>query len=191
MSPMRVTAATAGLLITLALTGCSGAASGDAEQDPPPTASSVSAPEPSTGTEAASKTPLEGVWSLEQTKADVVRHLRRAGFGDLVRRFIRVESVWREDNWEWTFTGDRFVATWQNPDGSMKVADSGTFDVQGDRVVLSFLADEVGDTTTFRWRKEGKRLWLVWERRDGALYKGIPDEAYWRAYLTKPLTRVS
>ena len=94
------------------------------------------------------------------------------------------------DNWEWTFFGDSFAAAWQNPDGSWKVADSGSLTIEGDLLHLHFggLDD---NTTTFAWTVQGDQLRLDWIEHVGPLYKGLPDESYWRAYLTKPLTRVS
>ncbi len=96
MGPMRARTVVATVIATLAFAGCT------AEADPtdqravdPPTSSSPSPSAPSTSSEpteeAPPTTPLEGEWALEQTKADVVRHLRRYGFDDLVERFVRVE----------------------------------------------------------------------------------------------------
>jgi hypothetical protein len=135
-------------------------------------------------------TPLEGEWSLKQTEQDVVRHLRHAGFGQLVERFLRVEGVIPEDNWRWPVTGDRFVANWQNADGSWKVADFGTFEVVDDTMVLKYAGVD-GNATTFEWRIVDDQLWLDWVDYEGKMYKGLPDEAFWRAYLTKPLTRTA
>lgn len=182
---MRVMRRTATALVALAaLAGC-----GSTDATPGPSTSSGSTTTAESPT-AALETPVEGVWRLEQTRADVVRHLRDAGYGDQVERFIRVESVWAEDNWEWTFEGDTFVASWQNPDGSWRVADSGGLTVEGDTLQIHY-GGIGGDATTFGWEIAGDELRLDWQDYDGGLVKGLPDEMFWQAYLTKPLTRVS
>jgi hypothetical protein len=196
---MRRTILVVAIVLGVSLVGCGQSqpeAASKKERPSPSAAASASANAPLSPTPVSEappvETPLEGTWRLKQTKQDVVRHLRQAGFGDLVERFIRVEGVTPEDHWEWSFTGDDFVANWQNPDGSWKVADYGTFEVSGDRASFLFTA-AAGETnaTTFKWRMDGDRLWLDWVDYRGAEYKGLPDEAFWRAYLTKPLARVS
>jgi hypothetical protein len=75
------------------------------------------------------------------------------------------------------------------PDGVWKVADSGDFVVQDDQLELHY--DTNGTVTTFAWARDGDTLQLEWKAFDSDVeLKGIPDEAFWRAYLTKPLTRV-
>ncbi len=78
---------------------------------------------------------------------------------------------------------------WQNPDGSWRVADTGSVEQDGRKLRLTYSGTD--NTTTFDWRIEDDRLWLTWRDYEGGLFKGLPDEAFWRAYLTKPLTRVS
>ena len=187
---MRLVRSTvAAIALATSLSGCSttdaAPAGSPAAGEASGTTSAVEASTP-----AADETPVEGVWKLEQTRADVVRHLRESGYGDQIRRFIRVESVWAQDNWEWAFDGDSFVASWQNPDGSWRVADSGALTVDGDTLQIHY-GGIGGDTTTFGWEIEDDHLRLTWQDYDGGLVKGLPDEMFWRAYLTKPLTRAS
>jgi hypothetical protein len=186
---MRTWTVATALLAGLALASCSA----DADPGADPTTSSVPTASPSESSDPAPEPSLparlQGEWRLEQTRADVVRHLRQHGFGDLVERFLRVENVTEQDNWRWTFQGTGFVATWQNPDGSWRVADQGDVQVDGRRLRLVY--GNSSGVTTFAWRVQGDRLWLTWQDYEGEVWKGIPDEAFWRAYLTKPLTRVA
>ena len=190
MGTMSKNAAALLALAVLAACGTDATSAEEPAESRPSAALAESEASPSASAETKEHTPVQGVWMLKQTRKDVVTHLREFGFGDQVQRFIRLESVWAQDNWEWTFDGDTFVASWQNPDGSWKVADSGTLDVDGDRLDLHF-GGEVGSTTTFAWAMQGDQLRLTWLANDGPLFKGLPDETYWRAYLTKPLTRAS
>jgi hypothetical protein len=61
--------------------------------------------------------------------------------------------------------------------------------VQGDRLDLQFA--ETATTTTFTWAVADDELTLDWvEVNADPMLKGIPDEAFWRAYLSEPLVRV-
>lgn len=135
--------------------------------------------------------PLDGVWALKQTKADVKAHLNKYGFGDRAEEFVRAEQTWDLDQWQWTFDGGKFKALWMTPDRVWKVADDGRYEVAGSDISMTFAE---GQTTVFAFTKEGDHLRLTWKSHDANGLpdsKGIPDEAFWRAYLTKPLTRVS
>lgn len=179
--------------VLVLLTGCGGGA--DPSEPEGTTASAVATPSatPSTAEPAAKAeaTPVDGEWTLEQTKSDVVAHLRQHGFEDITGEFLEAEGVWDEDHWTWTFDRGLFKAMWQNPDRSWKVADSGTYTVQPPTLTLTF---ESGRSTTFEYTLEQDQLLLDWQSDDDAGQgeaKGIPDEVFWRAYLTKPLTRAS
>ena len=167
---------------TLLIGGCS---------DEPATGAAAGEPRPvetsSTSTPAVTS-PLDGTWQLEQTRADVVSHLDQHGFGRISDRFLRSEQVWAKDHWEWEFSDGYFTASWLQPDGAWKVADYGSFEVQGDRLSLTF--QESGSTTSFSWQQEEDELVLEWLEVDAdPMVKGIPDEAFWRADLSEPLTR--
>lgn len=134
--------------------------------------------------------PLDGTWTLRQTKADVVKNLESSGFGKIAERFVRIDGVVAQDNWKWEFADGFFTAHWQQPDGAWKVADYGTYELDGHTVAMTF--SETLATTTFDWSVSGDTLTLDWRAVDSdPMYKGIPDEAFWRAYLTRPLTRES
>ena len=167
LTPRRATAALA--FTGMLLAGCGDGNNAQA-QDPP-------------------DSPVDGTWALEQTQADVVEQLQEHGFGGLADRFLRAEQVWEEDNWEWEFEGGDFTARWMQPDRAWKVADYGTYEVQGDRLDLQFA--ETATTTTFTWAVADDELSLDWVKvNSDPLLKGIPDEAFWRAYLSEPLVRV-
>ena len=187
MGRMRAGVAVGAVAIALAVAGCS--AQSEADEPTTPTASASVVDSTDDTAEPAAATPLEGTWRLEQTRQDVVKHLRDAGFGDLVRRFLRIEQTFAQDNWEWTFTGNEVQVAWQNPSGAWQSADSGTFEVVGDRAIFRF-TNSGANVNTFRWKLDGDRLRLDWLEDDGGVVDGIPDEAYWRAYLTKPLVQV-
>jgi hypothetical protein len=179
----RWKAAPALLCGTLLLGGCSDeAATGVPAKEP-------RAVETSSMTTQAATSPVDGTWKLEQTRADVVSHLDQHGFGRLSDRFLRTEQVWAKDHWEWEFADGYFTATWLQPDGAWKVADYGSFEVRDDQLSLTF--QESGSTTRFSWQQQDDELVLEWRGVDAdPLVKGIPDEAFWRAYLSEPLTRV-
>lgn len=176
----------------LALGGCGGGA--EAEDASAPAASRPTTP---SATGPASPTPVpptevDGVWGLKQTKKDVVAQLKKHGFEDITGEFLEAEQVWDVDQWQWTFDRGTFKAQWMQPDGAWKVADSGTYDVDPPSLSLTF--GDGGRTTVFRYTVTGDELLLDWQSHDAkgmADVKNIPDEAFWRAYLSQPLTRQS
>ena len=185
------TFAVVGAGCSIALAGC-GAEPSDAAGATTPTRTPTQASSPATASPSVAATPVDGVWGLKQTRSDVVDHLEEYGFGDRVEEFVRAEQVWEVDQWEWTFDRGRFTARWLMPDEVWKVADHGSYDVQGPVVTLRFDSGDAGSSTAFRYRVDGDQLTLDWTAHQGQVeVKGLPDEAFWRAYLTKPLTRVS
>jgi hypothetical protein len=170
----------------LLLSGCGGGDKAAAD----PSSSSRSPSEPTSESSTAAESPIDGTWVLTQSKADVVRNLEAAGFEKLADRFIRIDGVWAKDHWEWEFEDGSFTATWMQPDGAWKVADYGAYETDGNQVALTF--SESGATSTFVWSVQGDDLTLDWQAVDSdPMLKGIPDEAFWGAYLTEPLTRAS
>jgi hypothetical protein len=170
----------------LLVAGCSDGGSAEARSAPDP---SSSQPTDSSSPTEVTTTPVDGTWALKQTRADVVEHLEQHGFGRLIDRFLRAERVWAQDNWEWEFQDGFFTARWMQLDRAWKVADYGTYEVQNDKLDLQF--GETATTTTFTWTKRDDELTLDWVDVDSdPNYKGIPDEAFWRAYLSEPLVRV-
>ena len=138
------------------------------------------------------RTPIDGIWGLRQTAADVREHLTEHGYGDRADEFFRAEQVWEVDQWEWSFDQGAFTAKWMNPDGSWKVADYGTYTVEPQTVTLTFASGDPGSSTTFDYSVDGDTLRLDWRSHEGNQdVKGFPDEAFWRAYLSTPLARAS
>jgi hypothetical protein len=187
---MRLACAAMGLALIAG--GCTSAVSDDAPSSSTGVTSSSAAATPSVSAPAAVRTPVDGIWRLRQTKDDIRRHLQQHGYGDRVEEFIRVEQVWDVDQWEWSFDDGTFTARWLTPDGVWKVADYGTFSADADTVIVTFAEGDPGSSTTFGYTIDGDTLRLDWQSHAGSEeVKGFPDEAFWRAYLTAPLTRVS
>jgi hypothetical protein len=183
--------ACAAVVLMALASGCTGAAVSNQTAAPSP---SVTAPEATQvpSQSAAVSTPVDGLWTLRQTKDDVRSHLKDHGFGDRADEFIQAEQIWDRDEWEWSFQDGSFRARWLTQDGVWKVADYGTFTADPKTVTLRFAEGDPGSTTTFRYTVAGDTLRLDWQGHQGTEdYKGFPDEAFWRAYLTSPLTRAS
>jgi hypothetical protein len=186
---MRFVTGLAVLAVVAGLAGCSDGESGAAPDSSENRASSPSPSEVSVSPSEAAvvETPLEGTWGLEQTKQDVVSGLEAAGFGDLVTQFLRKEGIRAKDIWEWQFAGDRFTTIWQDPDGSDHAADWGGLEVRGDRAYLA--SEDSGHTCAFRWAIKGDELRLTFVKCTAETLRGLPEAAYWAAYLHQPLTR--
>lgn len=189
---MRLVGVVVGVLLLAG--GCTGEAASGGSATPPATSASTPAsvtPSPSVA-ETAAVSPIDGVWGLRQSKDDIRKHLTEHGYGDRVGEFFEAEQIWDVDQWEWSFDKGSFRARWLGPDGAWKVADYGTFTTGPETVTLTFAEGDPGSSTTFGYTVDGDKLHLDWQSHDGSgEVKGFPDEAFWRAYLTAPLTRVS
>jgi len=187
---MRLVSAALGLALVAG--GCTAAMSDGAPSSSTSITSSSPAATPSVSAPAAVRTPVDGTWGLRQTKDDVRKYLQQHGFGDRAEEFLRVEDVWDVDQWEWSFDNGSFTARWLTPDGVWKVADYGTFTADAESLVVTFAEGDAGSSTTFGYAIDGDTLRLDWQSHTGSEeVKGFPDEAFWRAYLSAPLTRVS
>jgi hypothetical protein len=139
---------------------------------------------------AVQTTPFEGTWRIEQTKEEVAANLERFGFEELIPEFMEIEGIWEQDIWEYDYEGEQFTGRWLTPDRVWKVGIRGIFEVDGDTVRIT--EPDAGNLsgTTYSWTITGDQLQLEYVDGPEGLHKGIPFEAYDRAYFTPPMTRV-
>jgi hypothetical protein len=180
----RVTTSTAlAILTALALTGCGAASTSSAEAPAPstPTAS------PST---AVASSPVHGSWRLELTDEQLRASLTEAGFQQYAEEFLRVEEIEGAISQVLTVDGDRFAFAYQSGSQPWHVGWKGPVTVTGD--TLTLLDDKAATTDTLRYTIGGDELTLDVIQAGDAVLKGIPNEAYLRAYLTSaPFVRTN
>ena len=167
------------LVLLLAVTACSAPAPVDAP------ASSSAAP----SDEAVGSVPqqLRGTWLVDLTTTQIRHDLAATGFGQYADRFIRAEELQHRVRLAVTYTDDSFEIAWHRSNGTWYVGWYGT--AQADAELLSVTDAETHATDVYAWRATPTRLVLRFRRTTTPDQKGIPFEAYSRAYFSRPLQR--
>lgn len=173
---MRATSCTAlAAFAALVLTGCSASSTSSAQAPAPSTPAASPAATPA-------NSPVHGSWRLELTADQLRASLVKAGFQQHAEEFLRVEEIDGAVSQVFTVEGDRFAFAYQSGSQPWHVGWEGPVTVTGHRISIS--DDRFETTDTLRYSIEGDELALDIVEADGAVIKGIPNEAYLRAYLT-------
>lgn len=162
------------------LPGCSGSAASDG-----PTAQSASAgaaPSPSDSPSDEGELAIHGSWRLEQTEADIRAALVQSGFGDYADAFLREEDITDVLTQVLTVKGDRFAFAYLSEGQPWHVGWKGPATITPDAITLRDTF--TGSQDQLSWTVEGDELrFQVLQAAPGS-FKGIPNEAFHRAYLT-------
>ena len=133
-------------------------------------------------------TQLQGTWLVDLSRDQVRADLRRAGFGKYADAFFEAEDLGERIVLAVTSTADTFQIAWLNQDRSWYVGWYGH--AREDNGVLTVTDAEGGGRDSYAWSVSDDQLTLRFRQTSGTEAKGIPFEAYSRAYFTRPLTAV-
>jgi hypothetical protein len=157
------------LVLSLALVGCSVAATPSTSPNPSATLIVAASGSPS-ATQLASPSartivsPLEGRWATGSIPiADIKASMLAAGIdaGDVDGWIAEVGSPSRY-SFLLDFAGTAFTHSEENPDMAMQVGESGTFTLSGKQLVLTIGEPGNVDTYTFEATLAGDELSLRW-----------------------------
>lgn len=131
---------------------------------------------------------LQGTWLVDLTRKQVREDLRSAGFGEYADDFFEAEGLGQRIILAVTYTASTFQIAWLNPDRSWYVGWYGA--ARQDDGVLTVTDAEGGGNDSYAWTVADDQLTLRFRHTSGIQAKGIPFEAYSRAYFTRPLQAV-
>ncbi len=135
-------------------------------------------------------TALHGTWMVRTTPSQVKADLQRSGFGRYAARFVEVERLGPGAvDLAVTFAADSFEVRWHRSDGTWNVEWYGRARETGGVLVLTDGDAQADDT--YRWTVEdGRTLRLRFVSTTTPDLQGIPFEATFWAYFTRPLDAV-
>jgi hypothetical protein len=131
---------------------------------------------------------LQGTWLVDLTREQVREDLRSAGFGAYADDFFEAEGLGQHIILAVTYTASTFQIAWLNPDHTWYVGWYGA--ARQDAGVLTVTDAEGGGNDSYAWTVTDDQLTLRFRHTSGTEAKGIPFEAYSRAYFTRPLRAV-
>lgn len=187
----RVVVVLAGLTLMSACGSSEPASEDTPAASAPPATSSSTAPEPSASVAATSEvetTPIDGTWTTPTlAPSDFRRTLTRHGLGAHADTFLAGLGEAVDLTLE---VGGGFWALSASINGEpMSMADRGTFEMQGRRVLVR---PSSGGENLFRWRVADGELALALVSTTEPPYEGLPAETYQRGlYSTSPFRSVS
>jgi hypothetical protein len=176
-----------GLALSLALVGCSAAATPSLSQTATPTvvvtpSASQSTAQPASPSAHAIVSPLEGLWATGPVPiADIKASMVAAGIdpSDADAWIAEVGSPTRY-SFLLAFTGTTFTHSEETPHMAMQVGESGTLALSGKQVVLTPGEPGNVDTYTFDATLSGNELSLRWV--DSTEQGNAEDQAKHRLY---------
>jgi hypothetical protein len=168
------------------LAGCTAATDAQQSADPTEAAMEASSPSQAADEPAADAVPteLQGTWLLDAPREQLVDNLDDHGFGKWGDKMVKGEEWLPRVRVAMTILPDYYAIYWRLADGTWDEGWSGPARVERDTLTLHDDYFDVDDVLA--WEVDGDKLHLEFRETTGDLIRGIPSEAYSRAYFSQP-----
>jgi hypothetical protein len=131
---------------------------------------------------------LQQTWLVDLSRDDIRADMEKAGFGKYVDKFYKSEDVAERVVMAVTYEAGDFEVAYLQPDQSWQVGWYGPL-AESDGV-LTMTDSYFNVEDSYNWSVTDEGLVLDFNKTTGDMIRGIPSEAYSRAYFSRPLAPV-